>query len=503
MNRLLLILLLALTFQPAFTQKRKKAVDPAVAFDQYVEEALRDWEVPGAAVVVVKEGKVVYKKTFGIRTYGSPDQVDNQTLFACASTTKAMTATCMGMLVDEGKLGWDDPVSKYLPDFQLHDPYVSQNLRIRDLFTHNTGVGNTDFLWANMDISSEEILYRMRLVEPSYPLRAGYTYQNIFYLVAGQVIEQVSGISWAEFLRKRVLSPLGMVRTFPLLSEVPDANRASPHLLVSDTLRVLDPLSADAIGPAGSVQSCIDDLSLWTIAMLDSSKYEGGTLLSAATWTELFTPQVIIPTKLFYPTAQLTTPNWTTYGLGWFQQDYRGHKINYHTGSLPGEIALHGQLPEHQLGVFIVGNLDHAEVRHALLFRAFDQFALGIQRDWNAEVKELYQKLTVDFKIKILETESARVLKTQPSGKAPEYTGTYQSPLYGTFEITLNENNLHYSINKKMKGTLRHWHYDTFRAQGDTIAQAEGLSLLAFERNQAGVITLIRMGGQVFIKTTN
>jgi CubicO group peptidase (beta-lactamase class C family) len=468
-----------------------------------VEEALRDWEVPGAAIVVVKGGKVVYKKTYGLRTYGDADKVDSKTLFACASTTKAMTATCMGILVDEGKVHWDDLVSKYLADFQLHDPYISQNLRIRDLFTHNTGVGNTDFLWASMDIPSKEILYRMRFVEPSYPLRGGYTYQNIFYLAAGQVIERVSGVPWAEFLREKVLSPLGMVRTFPLLSEVPDANRVSPHLLVRDTLRVIDPMSADAIGPAGSVQSCIDDLSLWTITMLDSSKYEGGTLLSASTWMELFTPQVIIPMKQFYPTAQLTTPHWTSYGLGWFQQDYRGHKINYHTGSLPGEIAMHGQLPEHQLGVFIVGNLDHAEVRHALLFRAFDQFALGIERDWNAEFRELYQKLTVDYKIKIMEAESARILKTQPSGKAQEYVGTYQSPLYGTIDITLNEDDLRFSINNKRKGILGHWNYDTFRANWENIAYAEGLSLLSFERNQTGIISTIKMDGQVFYKKTN
>lgn len=502
MNRLLVVLALLLTFQQGFPQKRNRPDDSVKSFDQYVEASLRDWEVPGAALVVVKEGKVIYKKTYGVRTAGSPEKVDSQTLFACASTTKAMTATCMGILVDEGKIKWDDPVSMYLPDFQLRDPYVSQHLRVRDLFTHNSGVGNTDFLWAAMDIPSEEVLYRMRFVEPSYPFRGGYTYQNIFYLAAGQIVEKVSKKPWAEFLKERVFAPLGMNRSFPLLSEVPDTNRASAHLIVKDSLRVIEPFSADAIGPAGSVQSCIDDLALWTICMLDSSKYKGGQLLSSTTWKELFTPQVLIPDSQFYPTIQLTRPNWTSYGLGWFQQDYRGQKVNYHTGSLAGEIAMHGQLPAYQVGVFMIGNLDHAEVRHALLFRAFDQFALGIDRDWNAEFRELYQKLTVDFKIKILEAESARVLKTQPSGSLEDYTGLYSSPLFGDMSVSLAEGTLRFSLNNKLLGGLQHWHFDTFRAKWDSLSYAEGLSLLSFTRNQSGVISTITMDGQVFTRRT-
>jgi CubicO group peptidase (beta-lactamase class C family) len=171
-------------------------------FDAYVEKSRNLYEVPGLAITVVKDGKVILKKGYGVRQLGTTNAVDTQTLFACASTTKAMTATCMAMLVDEGKVKWDDPVINYLPEFQLYDPSVTREIKIRDLFTHNTGIGNADFFWGSMHIPSDEILKKMKLVKPSYSLRSSFIYQNIFYLYAGKVIEKVSGLSWEEFIQK-------------------------------------------------------------------------------------------------------------------------------------------------------------------------------------------------------------------------------------------------------------------------------------------------------------
>jgi CubicO group peptidase (beta-lactamase class C family) len=169
------------------------------AFDAYVESARKLYQVPGLAVTVVKDGKVLFKKGYGVRELGTTSAVDTQTLFACASTTKAMTAMCMAMLVDEGKVKWDDAVIKHLPDFQLYDPYVTRELKIRDLFTHNSGVGNADFFWSIMSIPGDEVLSKMKMVKPSYSLRSSFIYQNIFYLYAGKVIEKVSGQPWEEF----------------------------------------------------------------------------------------------------------------------------------------------------------------------------------------------------------------------------------------------------------------------------------------------------------------
>lgn len=500
MKKAFLYFLILMLVHPLFAQRKKNIKQTTLEeFDHYVQKALHDWQVPGAAVVVVKDGEILYKKAFGVRTLGQPEPVDTQTLFACASTTKAMTATCMGILVDEGKVKWDDPVLNYLPDFQLHDPYVTRHLRIRDLFTHSSGVGNTDYLWGGQSLPSDEVLRRMRYVIPSYPFRGGFTYQNIFYLTAGKVIEKASGTPWEEFIRTRIFKPLGMTRSYPLLSEVPDANRAAPHQKVKGSLRRIDLLSADAIGPAGSVQSCADDLARWTIAMLDSGKYDGGRLIQPATWVELFTPQIVIPPAQFYPTALQTQPHWTTYALGWFQHDYRGQKVNFHTGSLSGEIALHGQLPDHRLGFFFVGNLDHAEVRHALLYRAFDQFALGLDRDWSAEFKMLFQRADQEFMRKTKAIADGRVPGTT-AAPASELVGSYTSPLFGTASLTQEDTRLRLRINGIDSGTMEHWHYDTYRVQWDKEEDNEGITLFSFIRNQAGRIAELRTPRMSFQK---
>jgi len=433
------------------------------AFDAYVEQARQAWKTPGLAVAVVKDGQVIFTKGYGVKELGKSDLVDTETLFTCASTTKAMTAVCMGILVDEGKVKWDDPVLQYLPDFQLYDPYVTRELRIRDLFLHNSGVGNSDFLWAGMNISSNEVLQKMRLVKPAYSLRSGFIYQNIFYLAAGQVIEKISGQTWATFVRQRIFEPLKMTRTQPTRgSAASDPNQTSPHYLVNGKIEVIENTSADQIGPAGSVWSSIGDMSKWVLCMLDSSKYEGGRLLQPATFREMFRPQNLIPANQFYPTQQLTKPNWTTYALGWFQHDYKGKKVNFHTGSLAGAIALHGQMPEEKIGIYVFGNFDHAEVRHALMYKAFDLFALGGNRDWSTEFLKLYDGLLEQGEKAQKDFVAKRVVNTRSSLPLEAYTGKYTDPLYGEVQVSILDNQLVFNINNFAKATLEHWHYDTF-----------------------------------------
>lgn len=467
-------------------------------FDAYIEKSRKQYQVPGLAITVVKDGKVLLKKGYGIRQLDKPDAVNDQTLFACASTTKAMTATCMAMLVDEGKISWDDAVIKHLPDFQLYDPYVTRDLKIRDLFTHNSGVGNTDFLWGVMDISSDEVLARMKQVQPTYSLRSSFIYQNIFYLYAGKVIEKVSGSPWEVFIKKRIFEPLGMTRTYPHLQMVNDANQSSEHYWVDGKITVISRTNADAIGPAGSVWSSVDDMSKWAICMLDSSKYAGGRLVKPATWVELFKPQVIVPADEFYPTAQLTKPNWTTYSLGWFQQDYKGKKVNFHTGSLAGETAINGQLPESKLGVYVFGNLDHAEVRHALMFKAFDVFALGGTRDWSSEFQMLYSKLGQQYEQKQKEQDLQRIPNTKPSLALTEYAGKYASDLYGEVTVTADGTSLNLAINNVVSAKLDHWHYDTFSGWFDK--RWWGKTKAQFKLNTAGSATTLEVEGMTFTR---
>ena len=284
------LLLIVLVSQLTFAQKAVPLDVKVKEFDAYILKAQKEWDVPGLAVAVVKDGKVILSKGYGLKELGTTNTVDSKTLFQCASTTKAMTATCMGILVDEGKVKWNDPVVKHFPEFLLYDPFVTREITIRDLFVHDTGLGNADFLWGIMDIPSDEVLRKMRDVKPTYSLRSGFIYQNIFYLVAGKVIEKVSGKPWNVFINDRVFQPLAMTRTYPTTKEASQENRTKPHYKIENVNTVIQHTIADEIGPAGSVWSCADDMAKWMSVMIDSSKYPGGRLLSANTWREMFKP---------------------------------------------------------------------------------------------------------------------------------------------------------------------------------------------------------------------
>lgn len=497
MRNIILILILLSIITTSVAQKKAASPDKSVtAFDQYVQTGMKDWSIPGMAVVVIKDNKVLFSKAYGVREAGKPEAVNNHTLFSIGSTTKAMTAVCMGMLVDEGKVKWEDEVIKHLPDLQLYDPYITRNLRIRDLFTHNSGTGNTDFLWGNMTISSAEIVRKMAEVKPVYPFRGGFIYQNIFYLIAGQVIEQVGGKPWEVFISERIFKPLQMEHTIPLLGMAPADNIAIPHYKLDGLVTPIRRASADSVGPAGSVYGCIEDLAKWAQCMLDGSKYPGGRLLQPMTWQEMFNPQVIIPPGQFYPTAQILQPSWTTYGLGWFQHDYKGRKINYHTGSLPGEIAMHAQLPSEQMAFYFVGNLDHAELRHALVYKSFDLFALGGDRDWNKEFMNLYGKIELAQELAISGQFAGRIKDTQPSQPLKDFAGSYSNPLQGTLVITEAGGVLSANLNNTVQGTLEHFHFDTFRIKYSESWMGEGL--ITFNRDASGKISQAVTGGESF-----
>ncbi len=483
-----------------WAQKRTAPVNQQLeAFEAYIVKGMADWQIPGLAVASVKDGKVLLSKGYGVRELNKPEPVDARTLFACASTTKAMTAACMGMLVDEGKVNWNDPVQKYLPEFQLSDPYATRELRIRDLFIHNAGVGNADFLWSAMNISTEEVLHKMRLVPPAYSLRADFIYQNIMYAAAGEVIHRVSGKPWHEFMRERLFTPLGMNRTFPLLREaLAENNRTQPHFKIEGTMQVIEHSSADAIGAAGSVWSCADDMAQWVRCMLDSSKYEGGRLLTPKTWAELFRPQVIVPSAQFYPTARLTKPNWTTYSLGWFQHDYKGKMVNFHTGSLAGAIAIHAQLPEEKLGIYVFGNLDHAEFRHALVYKAFDLFALGGNRDWSLEFRKLYHEINEAAERQLKDFESKRVPGTQTALPLEGFAGKYISPLYGELTVSQEGDQLVVVLNNFLSARLEHWHYNVFRGWYDK--KWYGKLNMVFDFAPDGKILRARLGTIEFMR---
>ena len=501
MRILLLLGLLALSTTLPAQKKPASDLDKKIKeFDAYVQSALKQWEVPGAGVAVVKGGKVIYLKAFGTRDLNTGDPANTETLFSIGSTTKAMTAVCLGMLVDEGKLGWDEPVTKYLPEFQLYEPYVTRELKIRDLLLHNSGVGNTDFLWGSMNIPEDEILRRMRMVKPTYSFRGGFIYQNIFYIAAGKVIEKVSGQNWHAFIQARIFQPLGMMRSVTKLKRITDDNHTKPHFRLQGKIQAIGYTNDDEVGAAGSIWSSIADMSKWTLCMLDSSKFPaaspgqtGGRLLKPQTWAEMFKPHTLVTPVQFYPTQQLTKPNWMTYGLGWFQHDYKGHKVNFHTGSLAGLIALHAQLPDAALGYYFLGNLDHAEVRHALMYKAFDIFSVGGTRDWSTEIKSLYDGLIAQQEKRLADLEAQRVKDTKPSLPLSAYAGKYTDPLFGTVDVTVQGEALRVNMNGVELGSAEHWNYDTFYGTWDKTWY--GKFTVQFNLNPFGKISSLSLDG--------
>ncbi|HKP30983.1 MAG TPA: serine hydrolase, partial [Gemmatimonadales bacterium] len=426
--------------------------DPAAAFDAYTAQAFKDWGAVGLAVAVVKDGKVVFAKGYGVQTLGKPAAVDTNTRFSIGSTTKAMTTAALGMLVDEGKVRWDDPVTKYLPWFQMYDPYVTREITVRDLLTHRAGLGGADFLWYQSDNTPEDVLRLVRYVKPAYSFRSGWIYQNVMYATAGAVVAAASGMPWEDFIRTRIFAPLDMKGSLTTLAQTAgQPNVASPHDKVKGTVRVIENASVDQVNAAGSVWSSVADMSKWMRFMIDSGRVNGKPLLKPATWNELLTP-VFVMANGFYPSAQLTQPKFNTYALGWFQQDYAGRRLNYHTGSIDGMIAIIGIIPEERFGVYVLGNLDHVEVRHALLFKAIDTWLGTGNRDWSKDLRDIYGKMQARGDSAQARAEARRIKDTKPSLSLDQYAGTYADSLYGKAVVTYENGALRMRTSSKHAG---------------------------------------------------
>jgi CubicO group peptidase (beta-lactamase class C family) len=397
----------------------------ASSFDQYIREALLLWKTPGLSVVVVKDDKVVFRKAYGVVELGKTAPFTTGTISVCASTTKAMTAVCMGMLVDEGKVKWTDKLRDIYPEFRLSDPYAASELTVKDLFTHNAGLGNADNLWV-YGYSREEILRRMGTLSPAYSLRSSFIYQNLMYIAAGELIRKLSGRSWEDFITDRLFTPLGMKHSYASFQRsLQEDSHEVPHFIIHDSIRPIASITYPGVGPAGGVWSCADDMDKWMLFLLDSATAAGGKrLLSADVYKELFKPQSIVTEKEFYPTRELTHPHWTTYGLGWFQEDYRGRMLQFHTGSLDGVVAILGLLPSEHFGITIFGNLDHSELRHALLYKAMDLWAFHDNyRDWSGEFYALYKKIRDENKRKEKEQETLDGAAVATSRPLAAYAG--------------------------------------------------------------------------------
>ncbi len=458
MVRLVRMFLFVLPLSFALSQN-----SPVPGLEKTVEQALKDWEVPGLAIAIVRNDAIIYERGFGVRTLGKTEKVDEHTIFSVASTTKAMTAACIGMLVDEGKMTWDDPVSKWLPELQLKDPLASRELTVRDLLTHRSGLPRGDMLWYGSSYDRSEVLRRVKNLAPASSFRSRYGYQNIMYMAAGEVVGAVSGTSWDAFIKERLFKPLGMSRSSTSVNDLKGtSNVATPHEEVDDTLRAIRWPNYDNVGAAGSVNSSAHDMAMWVRLLLNNGDFGGTRLLQEKTVDELTTPQMVNRLDSIARALRPST-HFLTYGLGWSLLDYQGKKIVTHDGWLDGMRTRVMMVPELKLGVVIILNGPRATLHTAIGYQVLDHYLGAPRRDWSAE----YLAMAKEDDAKSLkwkkEREDKRIKNTVPAMPLASYVGTFVSDLYGDVEVKLEGGILTLKYGVLYYGDLEHRHYETFQ----------------------------------------
>jgi CubicO group peptidase (beta-lactamase class C family) len=471
--RVQLSLFVLLIILPALPTVAKAQTQPTEAklkgFQEYAEKAGRDWKVPGFAIAIVKDDKVVFTRGFGIRELGKSAEVDEQTLFAIASNSKAFTAAALAMLVDEGKIKWDDPVTKYLPSFQLYDPYVTRELTIRDLLSHRSGLATFagDLLWYESNYSRDEILRRARFLKPTSSFRSRFGYQNILYMAAGEIVGKVSGMSWDAFMKERFFTPLGMKRTLTAHADLLKAdNVATPHNALQGNTRVIRYGNVDNIGAAGAIKSSALDIAQWLRLQLGRGTYEGKKLFGANRSREMWTPQTVFSgiseqAEKFNPTR-----HFNLYGLGWLLSDYQGRLVVSHGGGLDGMTSQLALLPEENLGVVVLTNSE-TPLSTILANKIFDMFLGVAPRDWSADFQARSKESEEASRTAAEKLEKARVPNTKPSLALSEYAGTYSGTMFGDAKVTNEDGKLVLRLlpSSLFVGDLEHWHFDTFRVK--------------------------------------
>lgn len=464
--RFYLLFLLALA--PLFVFGQASGADfsaKLAEIDAYAEKAGKDWQVPGFAVAIVKDDRVVFAKGYGVRELGKPEKVDENTVFAIASNSKAFTTAALAILVDEKKIRWDDKVSQYLPEFQMSDAYVTRELTIRDLVSHRSGLAtfSGDLLWYESTLPTDEILRRVRFLKPTSSFRSAYGYQNLMFTAAGRIVEKISGKAWSDFVRERILTPLGMNNTRTSIRDFrPGDNIAMPHNESGGNgLRVVHYGNVDAAAPAAGLNSSVADIAKWLRLQLGRGKFEG---------KQVFTPQqswTMWQQNLAIPISEAAARNNPTrhfygYGLGWFLNDYQGRKVVSHGGGLDGMISQTAMMPEENLGLVVLTNSE-TPVNTILQNKIFDVFVNAPKRDWSNEA------LARAKQGKVAETEeekkilASRIPNTKPSLALKNYAGTYSSPLG---DAAIAEENgklvLRFTHAPNLTADLTHWHFDTF-----------------------------------------
>ncbi len=467
-------------------------------FDAYVEKVLKTFKVPGVSVAIVKDGKVVLAKGYGVKTIGTNDKVDSKTNFSIASNTKAFVGTSLGILVDEGKLKWNDRVVDHLPWFQLSDPYVTRELRIIDLLVHRSGLGlgaGDLLIWPTNTYKQKDVVKRFKNIPLVTSFRSTYAYDNILYLIAGEVIEAVSGLPWNEFVRTRIFSNLGMNNsTLTFMEAIKKGNVATPHGEINGIVRPVAASDSDKTNPAASINTNADDIAKWMICQIDSGKLSNGTtLFTPAITRQLWSLITPIPiTKAAKELAPLQA-NFSGYGCGFGVRDYRGKKLVSHTGGLSGFVSFVAMIPEIRAGVAVFTNQEASGAFYSIGYRALDHY-LGTSYDWTVAYKAVKDRGDSLNNIEETKTASIRDSLSKPSLPLAKYIGKYSDAWYGDITIELKDGKLYMQMipTPSLGGYLEHYQYNTFIARwSDPEMRAD--AFVTFSLNPDGSIENAKM----------
>ncbi|SHH69654.1 serine hydrolase [Massilia sp. CF038] len=467
--------------------------------DADVARILSTFDVPGMAVAIVKDGKVLATRGFGVRKLGEAAPVDDKTLFAIASNSKAFTAVALAMLVDEGKLAWDDPVTKHLPDFQMYDPYVTREMTVRDLLVHRSGLGlgAGDLLWwPDTTFTPDEIIARLRYVKPATSFRDKYAYDNLLYIVAGKIIAQKSGKSWGETVRERILAPLGMdTTTTSIAANAGKPDVAHAHSKINGKAAPVKTMAvANADGAVG-INSNAQDMARWMIAQLDGGVIDKDRrLYSAKQAAEMWSVQT--PMEIKDPPAALaaTKPNFLAYGLGIQLRDYKGMKIATHSGALQGFYSRVTMVPEAKLGIAILTNAENGSAMQALQYRLLDHYLGAAPTDWISLYRDDEARRHAKDLAAQKTANATRAAKSVPSLPLSAYDGEYQDAWYGKVSIKQvgKKRVLSFGRTADLTGQLEHFQHNTFIVRWDQ-RNLNADAYVTFDLNPDGSIERMKM----------
>ena len=459
---------------------------PPAGLDARVEEVLRAHGVPGMAIAIVEDGKPVLAKGWGVRKLGSADRVDADTIFPTGSTGKAITAAALAVLVDDGKLGWDDKVIDHMPWFRMYDPWVTSEMTVRDLLVHRSGLGlgAGDLMFVpSSSRSRADTVRALRYIKPATSFRSGYAYDNLLYAVAGQLIEEVSGKTWEVFVRERVLKPAGMDSSVTEQSaRFANPNRAWPHARTSGAVRGMGPQAVlderktlgDNGAPAGGLSSSANDLAHWLQVQLGqgSRTDDAGRstkVFSAAQSRQMWTPVVLTPTPSWPGKLAAASPKFTSYALGWSVRDYRGEKMIDHGGAVFGVQAYVAMIPDRNFGIAVLMNSEDTQAMRGVALEIIDHELGAPATDWVAAYDE-FMDTRIDGGLKALETGTKARATSGAKASLPlaQYAGRYSDPWYGPIDITSGGGlRVDFTRTPGMAGRLEHVQHDTFRTVWD------------------------------------